>query len=175
MKPKTLLLLKELQKSPFSSDFGKICQSLVALILRENGFNHVVNRLVEGVDIDVSGQLGRFAIEVKTTEGEEVLIGEKDLKGWKDRSQDRYSPVLAALRISLLSEWTLSDASEVPRGVHRILRLRLRQISALTEVVTNAFDAAVQRYIPDLLGLTQQSPLEHLNLLLKKAGVEGTD
>jgi hypothetical protein len=175
MEPQSFLLLGRLQQSAFSSDFGKICQSLLALTLHQNGFPHVVNRLVEGVDIDASGDLGRFAIEVKTTEGREVLVGEKELKGWKERSQDRYLPVLAVLRISLLSEWTLCDASDLPKGTHRIQRLRLHEIDALTDVVTGAFDAVVFSHVPDLLNLTGRSPLDHLRLLLEKSGVEAQD
>ena len=169
------LLLRQLQQSSFGSDFGKICQSLVALTLRENGFEHVVNRLVEGVDIDASGDLGRFAIEVKTTEGHEVLIGEKDVKGWKERSRDRYAPVLAALRISLLSEWTLCDATALPKGTHRIQRLRLHEVAILTKIVTSHFDAIAQKHVPSLLSITHRSPLGHLKALLMKAGVESQD
>ncbi len=175
MQPAAFLILRQLQQSSFSSDFGKICQSLVALALRENGFDHVVNRLVEGVDIDTSGDLGQFAIEVKTTEGREVLIGEKDIKGWKDRSRDRYAPVLAALRMSLLSEWTLCDATDLPKGAHRIQRLRLHEIAPLTKVVTSAFDGLVRRHVPDLLNLTYSSPLDHLKRSLEKAGIESKD
>jgi Holliday junction resolvase len=166
------LLLRQLQQSSISSDFGKICQSLLGLTLRENGFNHVVNRLVEGVDIDASGDLGQFAIEVKTTENREVLIGEKDVKGWKERSRDHYAPVLAALRISLLSEWTLCDATDLPKGTHRIQRLRLHEVVPLTKIVTSGFDAIVQKQVPTLLSLTQRSPLDYLKTLLRKAGVD---
>ena len=176
MEPAAFLILGQLQQSSFASDFGKICQSLVvALTLRENGFDHVVNRLVEGVDIDASGDLGQFAIEVKTTEGREVLVGEKDVKGWKDRSRDRYAPVLAALRISLLSQWTLCDATDLPKGTHRIQRLRLHGIAPLTNVVAGAFDGLVRRHVPDLLNLINSSPLDHLKRLLEKAGVESED
>ncbi len=175
MDSRAFLILRQLQESPFGSDFGKICQSLVALALKENEFDHVVNRLVEGVDIDASGSLGQFAIEVKTTEGREVLIGEKDIKGWKDRSRDHYAPVLAALGISLLSQWTLCDATDLPKGTHRIQRLRLHEIAPLTNVVTSAFDALVRRHFPDLLNLRNSSPLEHLKRLLEKAGVESKD
>lgn len=175
MESGAFLILRQLQQSSFGSDFGKICQSLLALALRENGFDHVVNRLVEGVDIDTTGDLGQFAIEVKTTEGREVLIGEKDIKGWKDRSRDHYAPVLAALGISLLSEWTLCDATDLPKGTHRIQRLRLHEIVPLTDVVTRAFDGLVRRHVPDLLNLRNSSPLEHLKRLLERAGVESED
>ena len=171
----TFLLLRKVQQSEISSDFGKICQSLLALSLRQNGFDHVVNRLVEGVDIDTSGELGRFAIEVKTTEGNEVLIGDKDIKGWEQRRRDRYVPVLAALKISLLSEWTLCDATELPKGSHRIQRLRLHEIRALTQITAPAFDTVVMKHVPTLLSLTRQSPLAYLRTLLKSAGVEAQD
>jgi Holliday junction resolvase len=171
----SFLLLRQLQESSISTDFGKICQSLVALTLRENGFDHVVNRLVEGVDIDASGYLGQYAIEVKTTEGHEVLIGEKDVKGWEDRSRDHYAPVLAALRVSLLSEWTLSSAIDLPKGTHRIQRLRLHEVADLTKVVTSHFDVLAQKYVPTLLNLKQSTPLEYLKEVLGKAGVEAQD
>ena len=175
MEAAAFLLLRQLQQSSISSDFGKICQSLVALTLRQNGFDHVVNRLVEGVDIDASGELGQFAIEVKTTESRDVLIGDKDVKGWRERSRDHYVSVLAALRVSLLSEWTLCDASDLPKGSYRIQRLRLHEIAPLTHVVTSNFDATVQKQVPRLLSLTDRSPLEHLKTLLRRSGVDAKD
>ncbi len=167
--------LRKLQQSSIGSDFGKVCQSLLALSLRQNGFDHVVNRLVEGVDIDASGEGGRFAIEVKTTEGNEILIADKDVKGWVERKSDRYSPVLAALRISLLSEWTLCDATGLPKGSHRIQRLRLHEIPDLTKIVVPGFDSIVEKHVPDLLSLTRQSPLAYLKALLRREGVEAQD
>jgi len=175
MEAAAFLLLRQLRQSSVSSDFGKICQSLLALTLRENGFSHVVNRLVEGVDIDGSGDLGQFAIEVKTTEGREVLVGDKDIKGWKDRSRDHYAPILAAVKISLLSEWTLCDATDLPKGTHRIQRLRLHEAADLTKVATTHFDSVVQKHVPALLGLGQRSPLDYLKSLLMKAGVDAQD
>lgn len=130
---------------------------------------------MEGVDIDASGKHGRFAIEVKTTEGAEILVGGKDVKGWSDRKADGYAPVLAALRMSLLSEWTLCEASGLPKGSHRIQRLRLHEIRPLTTNAIARFDVAVSRHVPALLNLTRQSPLTYLRSLLKSAGVEAQD
>jgi len=175
MEPASFLLLRQLQESSIGSDFGKICQSFVALTLRENGFDHVVNRLVEGVDIDASGSLGQFSIEVKTTQGREVLIEDKDVKSWKDRSRDHYLPVLAALRMSLLSRWTLCDATGLPKGSHRIQRLRLHEIAPLTQVVTETFGGVVGKHVPELLKLRGPSPLEYLKRLLAEAGVEAAE
>jgi Holliday junction resolvase len=169
------LLLRTLKQSSMGSDFGKICQSLLAISLRQNGFDHVVNRLVEGVDIDASGERGQFAIEVKTTEGNEVLIADKDVKGWGERRRDQYAPVLAALKISPLSEWTLCDATRLPKGSHRIQRLRLHELQELTAIVTSRFDAVVEKHVPDLLSLAHESPLSHLKILLRSAGVEAVD
>jgi Holliday junction resolvase len=169
------LLLRKLKQSSISSDFGKICQSLLAISLRQNGFDHVVNRLVEGVDIDASGNPGQFAIEVKTTEGNEVLIADKDVKGWRERRRDHYAPVLAALKISPLSEWTLCDATHLPKGSHRIQRLRLHELQELTAIVTSGFDAAVEKHVLDLLSFAHESPLSHLKILLRNADIEAVD
>lgn len=175
MEPATLLVLRQLQQSPSSSDFGKICQSLLAVVLRQGGFDHVVNRLVEGVDVDASGNLGRFAIEVKTTAGREIIIADKDIKGWNERSQDGYAPVLGVLKISLLSEWSLCDAIGLPKGTHRTQRLRLDEVAALTQIANARFDAVAQKHIPEILGLADGSPLHYLNELLKKTGVDSRD
>ena len=53
--------------------FGKIAQKLLALTFYEAGFCHVVERGVQGVDIDAATEDAiRYTLEVKTTEGESV-------------------------------------------------------------------------------------------------------
>jgi hypothetical protein len=67
------------------------------------------------------------------------------------------------------------DATEFPKGSHRIQRLRLYEIPALTKPITPGFDIVVVKHVPALLSLTRQSPLTYLKTLLKGAGVEAQD
>ena len=74
MKVETLELLQKLQKkfgikgTP-SGPFGKIVQKLLALSFHDMGFANIVERGVQGVDIDITSESNqKFAFEVKTTE-----------------------------------------------------------------------------------------------------------
>lgn len=50
-------------------EFGKVCQILLAIAFYRLGFRRVVERSVQGVDIDISDHatFTPFSIEVKTT------------------------------------------------------------------------------------------------------------
>src|SRR5262245_8749391 len=79
---------------------GKICQKLLAISFRMAGCNHVVERGVQGVDVDACSPDGeKYTIEVKTTVNNQVALQPKDVEGLcQRRHQDGYQPVLAVLR-----------------------------------------------------------------------------
>lgn len=70
MKMETLNFLNKLQKKfgvkgrP-SGPFGKIVQKLLALSFHEIGFTDIVERAVQGVDIDVTGPSNQNCIRGK--------------------------------------------------------------------------------------------------------------
>jgi hypothetical protein len=105
-------------------EFGKLCQKLLAISYRRAGFIHVVERGVQGVDVDAAGGQARFATEVKTTINGAVVFQAKDAAGLNARRADGYLPLLGVLRLSPLSDWLLTDAEHLAPGRLAIDSLR---------------------------------------------------
>jgi Holliday junction resolvase len=94
--------------------FGQICQDLLALSFAEMGCNPASIEVhnIEGVDIVIDDtNFGKYAIEVKTTCGETINLGEKDYKGLTKYSENGYETILAVLKIDLQKKWILANVS----------------------------------------------------------------
>ena len=127
MNMQTLGHLRKLHDRFGAGPFGKIAQKLLALSFREMGFTHIVERSVEGVDIDIAdGTNRRFALEVKTTEGLSITLDTSNVEALLARSQDGYLPVLAALRLAAFEKWIIAQVplNELAPGQMLIDRLR---------------------------------------------------
>src|SRR5262249_22675601 len=105
-------------------EFGKLCQKLLAITYRHAGFVHVVERGVQGVDVDAAGRQAKFATEVKTTINGEIVFQTKDVTGLNARPADGYLPLLGALHLSPLSDWLLADAEHLAPGRLALDKLR---------------------------------------------------
>lgn len=85
MKTDTYDMLKEISEKHGPQEFGGICQDLFALSFFEitKSTKLEVND-VEGIDIVLEdSNLGKYAIEVKTTTKDTVNFKQKDHKGLK--------------------------------------------------------------------------------------------
>ena len=175
MKMETLNLLKKLQKKfgvkgrP-SGPFGKIVQKLLALSFHEIGFTYIVERAVQGVDIDVTGALNqKFALEVKTTEKLSLFFSSDNVDALRDRTKDGYLPIIAVLRLSPLEDWILAKISleEIPVGEVLIEKLRRYRMKDLESQISSVFDIVVGRHFNGTLKKGEQ----YLNEKLKQVGI----
>jgi len=124
------------------SRFGKIVQKVLALTFRELGHGRIVEREVQGVDVDVAG---RWAIEVKTTAQDAVVLEDKDVMGLRDRARDGYEPVLAVLRMSPLSDWLLARANSLRARTYRVDDLRAYSIGDVERKIQGLFPSVVEQ------------------------------
>jgi Holliday junction resolvase len=124
---------------------GKLCQKLLAIAFRTAGCDKIIERGVQGVDVDACNANGdKYSIEVKTTEGNNVPLGKKDIVGLKQRAdQDGYLPLVGVLRISLFSEWYLASAATLKAGVVLIDSLRPFRVKQLEALIQPEFDKAI--------------------------------
>ena len=113
MKIETLGLLQRLQKkfgvkgTP-SGPFGKIVQKLLALNFHEIGATNIVERGVQGVDIDITLESNqKYALEVKTTEQLSFSLTEDNVQALRERTRDGYQPIIAVLRLKPFETWSL--------------------------------------------------------------------
>src|SRR5438045_3044497 len=97
-------------------EFGKLCQKLLAIAYRHAGFVHVIERGVQGVDVDAAEGQTKYSTEVKTTVNGVIIFQAKDVAGLAGRRADGYLPLLGVLRLSPLSDWLLADAEHLQAG-----------------------------------------------------------
>lgn len=175
MKIETLKLLQELQKkfgvrgSP-SGSFGKIVQKLLALSFHEIGFSNVVERGVQGADIDITGTSNqKFTFEVKTTEKLSISLSSDNVDALRDRIKDGYLPVIAVLRLSPLEDWIFAkiQIDEVPIGAVLIESLRRYRMKDLESQLSTIFDKVVQKHFDGIMKKGEQ----YLKEQLKQAGI----
>jgi len=134
--------------------FGKITQKLLALAFYDAGFDHVVEREVQGVDIDAAGgDAGEYALEVKTAEGESVPISRENIDALKDRAKDGYTPVVAALRIKMFEDWIFSGIplSRLRPGSIPFSQLQSYRMMELEKLIRPTFEKVVNQHFSNVL------------------------
>jgi len=169
MKDRVCLHLTALHRHHGAHEFGKLCQKLLAIAYRMAGFAHVVERGVQGVDVDAAlDDRVKYATEVKTTETNYVHFQQKDVEGLSRRGTDGYQPVLAVLRLAPLSEWYLVDARRLAARRLHIPSLRPSRLLDLEGRIVPMFDEAVQEHFDGALDSSQS----YLDEVLRRLGVE---
>jgi len=171
LKTETYQLLTRLHRRHGPREFGKICQKLLAVACRLAGFEHVVERGVQGVDLDVALLTERYATEVKTTEKDSVAFQQKDAEGLASRRQDGYQPLLAVLRLSPFSDWHLVSIEHLRTGNLLIASLRPYRRRNLEERLTPRFDEGLAAHF-DGAWTDSQS---YLDRVLRELGVQVLD
>lgn len=167
----TLSRLRELRERYGVGVFGKIAQKLLALSFRRMGFTHVVERSVEGVDIDIARDAeDKYALEVKTTEGLSISLDDGNVRALRDRDKDGYSPVIAALRLAVFEKWIVAQVPLPELRPGRILvdSLRAYRMKDLEGALEPAFEDVVEEHFQGTL----DGGLQYLSEQLAKGGIE---
>ena len=134
--------------------FGKIAQKLLALAFYEAGFLDIVEREVQGADIDATDMAGKkYSFEVKTTDGESVPITRENIEALRDRTNDGYLPVIAALRIQMFEDWVFGNMplGDLRPGPLSLSRLRAYRIKDIETSVYPAFEVVVNQHFSGVL------------------------
>jgi len=171
MNMQTHRLLEQLRDKYGPGGFGKIAQKLLALSFGEIGFTHIVERGVEGVDIDIPGRGDdKFAVEVKTTDTTSFALRVSNVQALRMRAHDGYKPLIAALRLAPLEKWILAriPLSELSPGVVQVYRLRAYRMAGTERVLAPAFDRIVAEHFRGTLISGQQ----YLSEQLEQTGIE---
>jgi hypothetical protein len=164
-------LLVGIQQRHFSES-GKIIQKILALSLQRLGYDHLEERSIQGVDIDVMNQATgeKHAFEVKTSITTEIVIGAKDTKGLRAREEDGYQTFYAVLCQPLFFSkgWIIVPAAAVKEGKHGAMRLWRKRNAELCERVNSVFPELVGDVGPSVLTCPQGKALA---LLREKYGI----
>jgi len=179
MKIETLDLLRKLQKKygikgTASGPFGKIVQKLLALSFHEMGFSNIVERGVQGVDIDITSESDKkYAVEVKTTEKFSIPLSSDNVQALRDRTCDGYHPMIAALRLAPLEKWRLAEVpmDEIKAGRIMIDSLRPYRMKDLESGLSEEFDNVVRKHFNGVIKRGEK----YLKQELRKVGVKAED
>ncbi len=164
--------LKDLHARYGAREFGKIVQKQLAIAFHLAGFARVVERGVQGVDVDAVGSLlERYTTEVKTTQTESIPFAAKDKKGLAARQEDGYQPLLAVLRLSPLSDLFLVHAGNLRPGRLYIESLRPYRFHELELRIQPCFAQAVLEHFEGTLTGSQF----YLDQVLRESGIEVSD
>jgi Holliday junction resolvase len=151
-------------------EHGKIIQLLLAISFdaRRGGYS-VENRSSEGVDLEMVQGPKKFAIEVKTTEGLQVTLQDKDISGLRTKAaMDGYTPAVAALRLQKSEDWVIADATRLRAGEYTPSRLSLDSIEELEFLARVHFESTVAEHREGVLLPSSGSPLNYLSSILLK-------
>jgi Holliday junction resolvase len=149
-------------------DYGKIVQLLLAISFdpKRGGFS-VKNYSSEGVDLEMVRDQGKFAVEVKTTEGPTVKLSDKDISGLQRKATiDKYTPVVAALQLNKSSDWVIADAARLEVNDYTPSRLSLDSIPELELLAKAHFERTVIELRDNILSPPDSSPLGFLSNFL---------
>lgn len=172
MKTETYELLMKLYEKYGAREFGKLCQKFLAIGFQMAGYRHIVERGVQGVDVDVAGESGeKYAIEVKTTVTDSINFGQKDIEGLMKRKENGYQAVLAVLRLKRFSDWLFARADTIKPGNLIIDSLRAHRLPESETIrLRSRFDEAVKEHFERTL----QEGQRYLDDVLRKKGI-GSD
>lgn len=169
MKTETYERLKNLYDKYGPQAFGKLCQKFLAIAFRMTGYSHIVERGVQGVDVDAADEKGvKYAVEVKTTVTKSVNFEQKDVDGLQKRKKDGYQAVLAVLRLDRFSDWIFAKADILKPGSLYIDSLRIYRLRELEVCISPLFDKAVKEHFDG----TMQEAQRYLDNVLRQKGVE---
>jgi hypothetical protein len=161
--------LRELHARHGAREFGKIVQKLLAIAFRLGGFGRIVERGVQGVDVDADGGAReRYTTEVKTTQKETVLFARKDIDGLAHRQRDGYRPLLAVLRLSPLSDLLIVHTESLRSGRLHIASLRPHRFHELEARLQPCFTRAVLEHFEGALTGSQF----YLDRVVREYGIE---
>lgn len=148
MKPQVRRQL-EVIRGETGLQFGKLVQKLLAIAFLETEAKNLVECSIQGVDLQMVIAGTSYAFEVKTSEGDEVSLGRKDIEGLNGNIERGKMTFIAVLGDRLTDEWIFSryHPGELPSGKRlSTFQFRPYRDSELEARVNPAFEEAVSRY-----------------------------
>ena len=148
MRPQTYRLLTDLREKT-GKEYGKLVQKLLAIAFLESGVDELVDRCVQGIDLEVKIAGTRYAFEVKTSETDQVTLGRKDLEGLDRQLRDGAEPFVAVLCGGWLDDWIFARyfPDELPAGKKiTSFRLRAYRDAGLEHRIRATFDRVVAEH-----------------------------
>jgi hypothetical protein len=146
-------------------EYGKIVQKLLALALLEVGVSELTERAVQGLDLEFVLGGRRCACEVKTTAGDAIRLGRKDIEGLEGHCAKGATVYLAVLGGSVLDDLAfirfhpgeLQASKDYP-----LVQLRAYRDAELGDQVGRAFADCVESHFTTATGIQAQRALNEI-------------
>lgn len=142
-------------RAEVGKEYGKLVQKLLAIAFLETDVKKLVERSSQGIDLQLEIAGERYVFEVKTSEGDSIRLGAKDLEGLDRHVEERAKAYWAVLINGPFEDWilaryvpgefpTATDLTSFPFRAHRDLCLEER-IHKVFEIVVDAhLDTAIK-------------------------------
>ena len=155
MEPIVFETLRQIRDKHGPREFGKVAQKLLAIAFCRLCFE-VKERSVQDVDIEAVKSDLKYWLEVKTTDQDEVIIGEKDVSGLK-QCELLHGGVTgyAILKVSLLSDWFIASSKNIKSGAVSLGRFSTRRILPLQDDINMVFPSIVKEFGNQVLSVTK--------------------
>lgn len=141
---KASILLERLLKKHGPQEFGRICQLLLGLTLKELNFKVPTCQLSGRPDIEaIKGSKG-YSMEVKAPTKFKVTIGNKDLEGVYASG---HQPVIAVLSYpDVKTRWIMANAQHLHADKFNKISLEKHSIKSLEKEINKAFGGVLEKY-----------------------------
>ncbi|MCD5383491.1 hypothetical protein LR066_01860 [candidate division WOR-3 bacterium] len=155
MEAKVFETLRQIRDKHGPREFGKIAQKILAIAFCRLSFE-VKERSSQDVDIEAVKDDLKYWLEVKTTDKDEVTIGEKDTNGL-NQCELLHGGVTgyAVLKISLLADWIIASSKNIKPGAIRIGRFSVHRILPLQDDINNVVPSIVKEFGNQILSATK--------------------
>lgn len=127
-------------------EYGKLVQKLLAIAFLESGADALIERSIQGIDLEVRLAGRRLALEVKTCEGGSLTLGKKDLDGLDRQFADGLEAFVPVLGDRPTDDWIFVRYArgELPSAKSlSLFKLRAYRDRELESRIAPAFDRAV--------------------------------
>ena len=131
-------------------EYGKLVQKLLALALLEAGANALIERSIQGIDLefDLAGQT--YGLEVKTSTSQAVRLSAKDVSGLDRLVEQGMEVRLAVLLGGPLEDWIMAGyypKEFAPGKDYTSFRLRPYRDPELEVRIARPFAEVVERHL----------------------------
>ena len=162
---KAYLIIKKIKEQ--FSDYGKIYQKLLSLTFVRAGKRLLEEKSIQGIDLIIETDGKKYAVEVKTTDGDEVVWAEKEIDDIERAKGLGFIPALAALKISPLANWVIASSCGLSKGTVKIGMLCQTRIPQLEEGINERYAEVVLDIGKKLLDENPASPQDWLNEVIR--------
>lgn len=130
-------------------EYGKLVQKLLAISLLEAGVQGLVERSIQGIDLEFEAAGRSFGLEVKTSISHAIRLSAKDIAGLNRLVEQGVAVRVAVLLQGPLEDWIMATYHSGEFSAGRDLssfKLRPYRDKALEERIAEPFDAVVQAH-----------------------------